>query len=228
MSTESTKKLTLSAVIGVLLTVIPMLTTSLLTVWAISQEEVLRAWPLQNWLLATLFLTLTSAIALTPPTFLALVYGYFLGWLALPLLICLNLGAITIVFVLSKLLKADTVRTYLVQIYPKSAGLLSRFHQNELKLIFFAKLSPVLPFAAANLFFSMAGARLSQLILGGTLGMIPRTIIAVWIGKEAQNITYLLEHPNEGLWTKLFVILLIIVSTFGITYFLRERKVVSE
>lgn len=228
MSTESTKKLTLSAVIGVLLTVIPMLTTSLLTVWAISQEEVLRAWPLQNWLLATLFLTLTSAIALTPPTFLALVYGYFLGWLALPLLISLNLGAITIVFVLSKLLKADTVRTYLVQIYPKSAGLLSRFHQNELKLIFFAKLSPVLPFAAANLFFSMAGARLSQLILGGTLGMIPRTIIAVWIGKEAQNITYLLEHPNEGLWTKLFVILLIIVSTFGITYFLRERKVVSE
>jgi len=65
-------------------------------------------------------------------------------------------------------------------------------------------------------------------LAGGTLGMIPRTILAVWAGKEAQDIAYLLEHPNEGLSTKVFILLLIVISTFGLGYFFRDKKVTEK
>ncbi len=218
------KKLSLPVIISVLLTVVPMVTTSLATAWAIAHEPMLRAWPLENWIWVTLVLTVASAIALTPPTFLALVFGYFLGWLAIPMLFGLNVGAIAIVYGLSRFLQPEVVRHHLIQIYPKVSQLLSKFYENELRLIFFTKLSPVLPFAVTNLFFAMAGARFRQVLFGGTLGMIPRTILAVWAGKESQNIGYLLEHPNEGLWTKVVIIALIIISTVGLGYFFKDKK----
>jgi len=218
-------KLSVPVFISVLLTILPLLTTSLLTAWAIGHESLLQSWTIGWWLLVTFTLTISSAIALTPPTFLAMVYGYFLGWVALPLLFGLNLAAITLIYFISRFLHAETVRVYLTDIYPKVEPLLKRFHNNELRLIFFTKLSPVLPFAATNLFFAVAGAKLRQVLTGGTLGMIPRTILAVWAGKEAQNISYLLAHPNDGLLPKIVLILLIVASTIGIGYFFRDKSV---
>ena len=180
------------------------------------------------WLGVTVLLTLASSAALTPPTFLALVYGYFLGWASLPMLFVLNIGAISIIYVSAHFLHAASVRSYLIQVYPQVDTLLRRFYKNELRLIFFAKLSPVLPFAITNLFFAMAGARFKQVLTGGTLGMIPRTVLAVWAGKEAQDIRYLLEHPNEGLATKLVLIALIVISTVGIGYFFKDKSTVES
>lgn len=227
METSSPKKLSLPVVVSILLTVVPLVTTSIITAWAVGHESQLRSWPFEWWVVATLILTLASSVALTPPTFLALVYGYFLGWTALPLLFGLNLGAIAIIYVSANFLHASSIRGYLIQVYPQVNTLLRRFYQNELRLIFFAKLSPVLPFAITNLFFAMAGARFKQVLAGGTLGMIPRTVLAVWAGREARDIRYLLEHPNEGLATKIILILLIIVSTIGIGYFFKDKKIVE-
>lgn len=221
----SRNRLPIPVIISVALTIIPLLTTSVLTAWAVSQEEFLRSLPLSWWIVATLVLTLTSSIALTPPTFLALVYGYFLSWIALPLLFGLNLGAIALIYMIASFFDAASLRAGLSAVYPKVRSLLGRFKKNELRLIFFAKLSPILPFAITNLFFAVAGARLRQVLAGGTLGMVPRTVLAVWAGREAQDIRYLLEHPNEGLLSKIVLILLIVVSSMGIGYFFREPKV---
>jgi len=224
LETSSRKKFSLPVIISILLAVVPLLTTSVATAWAINHESMLRSWPFEWWIAVTVILTLASSLALTPPTFLALVYGYFIGWASLPLLFGLNLGAIAIIYGLASFMQASMIRNYMVQVYPQTAKLLRRFHQNELRLIFFAKLSPVLPFAITNLFFAMAGARFKQVLVGGTLGMVPRTILAVWAGKEAQNIRYLLEHPNEGLFTKIILIALIVISTLGIGYFFKDKN----
>jgi uncharacterized membrane protein YdjX (TVP38/TMEM64 family) len=224
LETSAHKKFSLPVVVSILMTVVPLVTTSLITAWAINNENVLRALPFEWWLGITFVLTLASSAALTPPTFLALVYGYFLGWSSLPMLFGLNLGAIAIIYVSAHFLHAESVRSYLIQIYPQVGNLLRKFYRNEMRLIFFAKLSPVLPFAITNLFFAMAGARFKQVLAGGTLGMIPRTVLAVWAGKEAQDMRYLLEHPNEGLATKIVLITLIVVSTIGIGYFFRGKE----
>jgi uncharacterized membrane protein YdjX (TVP38/TMEM64 family) len=206
-------RLSIPAFISVTLAVLPLLTTSLLTAWAIGHESLL---------------TIASSVALTPPTFLALVYGYFLGWVAFPLLFFLNLGAITSIYVISRMFRADKVRFYLTEIYPQVDSLLKRFQENELRLIFFAKLSPMLPFAVTNLFFAMAGARLKQMLAGGSFGMIPRTILAIWAGKEARDIRFLLDHPDDGLGAKIALILLILASTIGMGYFFRDKSVTKQ
>lgn len=209
------------------MTIVPLVTTSILTAWVINHEKLLRGLPVEWWLGVTFILTLASASALTPPTFLALIYGYVLGWTSLPMLFGLNIGAIAIIYVSAHFLHAASVRNYLIQVYPQVGTLLRRFYKNELRLIFFAKLSPVLPFAITNLFFAMAGARFKQVLVGGTMGMIPRTLLAVWAGKEAQDIRYLLEHPNEGLATKIVLIVLIVISTAGIGYFFKDKEIVE-
>jgi uncharacterized membrane protein YdjX (TVP38/TMEM64 family) len=218
------KKLPLPLVVSVLLTVVPLVTTSLLTASAIAHEEVLREWTYGTWMLVTLGLTFTSAIALTPPTFLALVFGYFLGWYAVPYLFILNLGAIGFLYILADFFQAESIRVYLVQIYPQVESLIKKFRANQFRLIFFAKLSPVLPFTITNLFFNVVGAKLPQVLAGGTLGMIPRTVLAVWAGREAQEIRYLLEHPNEGLGTKILLLSLIVISSVGIGYLFKDKE----
>jgi uncharacterized membrane protein YdjX (TVP38/TMEM64 family) len=190
----------------------------------VAHEDLLRSWSYGTWMLVTLGLTFTSAIALTPPTFLALVFGYFLGWYAVPFLFLLNLGAIALLYILADFFNAESIRVYLVQIYPEIENLIKKFRANQFRLIFFAKLSPVLPFTITNLFFNVVGAKLPQVLAGGTLGMIPRTVLAVWAGREAQEIRYLLEHPNEGLGTKILLLSLIIISTIGIGYLFKDKK----
>ena len=224
MANPLVKKLPLPLVVSVLLTVVPLVTTSLLTASAVAHEELLRSWTYGTWILVTIGLTLTSAIALTPPTFLALVFGYFLGWYAIPFLFLLNLGAIALLYILADFFNAESIRIYLVQIYPEIESLIRKFKANQFRLIFFAKLSPVLPFTITNLFFNVVGAKLPQVLAGGTLGMIPRTVLAVWAGREAQEIRYLLEHPNEGLGTKILLLSLIIISTVGIGYLFKDKK----
>lgn len=201
----------------------PLLTSSLLTAWAVGYESFWSDLSLGGWILMTLALSLASALALTPPTFLALVYGYFLGWTGLPLLFLLNLGAIGIVYLIGKKLIPLSFLAQLQQAYPAAAALMLRFHENPIRLIFFTKLSPMLPFAITNLVFTMAGARLPQMLLGGALGMIPRTALAMWMGTQAKEIRYLLEHPNEGIGTKLLIIALVVLSAAGIGWFFRKK-----
>jgi len=218
------KKYPLPLVVSSVLAVMPLLTSSLLAAWAVSYEEFWATLSLTQWLLTTLGLAFASALALTPPTFLALVYGYFLGWIGLPLLFLLNLGAIGIVFFMGKKLIPASFLSQIQAAYPAAAKILLRFHEDPVRLIFFTKLSPALPFAITNLVFTLAGARLSQMLLGGALGMIPRTILAMWIGTQAKEIKYLLEHPNEAIGTKLLVVGLVILSTAGILWFFKKKR----
>lgn len=157
----------------------PLVTSSLFTGWAITHESSITGWTLMQWIGLTGALAVASALALVPPGFLALVYGYILGWISLPLLFAMNMVAIAMVYFLARYLKANEMLLYLEQAFPSARNILARFRENQLKLIFFTKLSPVLPFAVTNLLFALAGASLRRMLIGGALGMVPRTILTV-------------------------------------------------
>lgn len=73
-----------------------------------------------------------------------------------------------------------------------------------------------MPFALTNLVFSLSGARLKNILWGGFLGMIPRTILAVWSSMQVRNIRKLLENPNEGNTNQIILIVLFVVSIIGL------------
>ncbi|GAB2782617.1 hypothetical protein GCM10027275_27960 [Rhabdobacter roseus] len=206
------------------MTLLPVLTSSLMAGWAITHEPILAGWAMSDWTWLTVVLTLGSGLGIVPPTFLALVFGYFIGWTSLPLLFSLNMGAIALVYGLARWIQPAGLLEYLQAAYPKVQRLLLRFRGNQLRLIFFAKLSPVLPFAVVNLLFSLAGASFRKILLGGAMGMVPRTLMAVWAGTQAREIRYLLENPNEGVGAQVLLLVLLLVSTVGIGWFFRDKE----
>ncbi|GAB3540051.1 TVP38/TMEM64 family protein [Spirosoma fluminis] len=208
------KKLTGPAIAGILLSVTPIVFTSALTYYAIVYEAAIARFTTWEWVAITFMCTITSA-ALTPPTMLALIFGYFLGWQAVLPLCIINLGGILFINSIVHWLDHDRFIAFLRR-NPKAQSVLDRILNKELEVIFFAKLSPILPFGLTNLMFALSGAKLSNILLGGFLGMLPRTLLAIWSGHEAREIRTLLESPNQSNWTQLIIIGLVIVSIVGL------------
>lgn len=202
---------------AILLTFLPLLCSSWVTYWVLAHEADLRQFETTDWLLVTIVCLLTSVFALTPPTFLAIVFGYFLGWGSLVHLLILNLGAIAIINRITHFLDRQQLLQYLSQ-NQKVGLVLIRFHQDQWPLIFFTKLSPVLPFALTNLVFSLAGASLKNMLLGGFLGMIPRTVLAVYAGIQAQAIQQALTNTNPDVSSQVMVLGLLVLSVVGISW----------
>jgi uncharacterized membrane protein YdjX (TVP38/TMEM64 family) len=205
----------------VVFTLLPLFSTSLLSYYLLKYESTISTFGLLEWLVLTLFLTLGATIALCPPTFLAIVFGYFMGFKAIPYLLIINFGAIFLIYVFYKILDFKWIEGYFEK-NEKIKNLLKNIKADELKIIFFAKLSPILPFALTNLTFAVSGAKLRNILLGGFGGMLPRTILAVYTGSQAKQIRTLIQNPNEGLFSKILVLLLIIVSVWGITHYFRK------
>ena len=217
MNTSFFQKYPFHLLSAILLTFLPLLCSSWVTYWVLAHEADLRQFTATDWLLITCVCLLTSVFALTPPTFLAIVFGYFLGWGSLVPLLMLNLGAIALVNRITLFLDKQRLLSYLAQ-NQKVKMVLSRFHQDQWPLIFFTKLSPVLPFALTNLVFSLAGASLKNMLLGGFLGMIPRTLVAVYAGIQAKAIQQALTNPNPDVSSQVIVLGLMILSVVGISW----------
>ncbi len=134
------------------------------------------------------------------------------------------MAAIFLVNIITKMLNGEQFRSYLSD--NKNVSLiLENIRKQELKFIFFTKLSPIMPFALTNFVFALSGAKLKNILIGGFFGMIPRTLLAIWTGSQAKEIKRLLENPNEGNLQKILIIILIIISVGGILYFILPKKV---
>jgi uncharacterized membrane protein YdjX (TVP38/TMEM64 family) len=209
----------------VIFTILPMVCTSFLTYYLYQNQHILENLNPLHWVLFSLLLTVASAVAIIPPTFLAIVLGFFLGWMAFPYLIFINMGAIVLIYGLYKVLDFSWVEQNVLN-SPKVKDILERIQQSELKIIFFTKLSPLFPFAVTNLIFAVSGAKFKNILIGGFLGMIPRTLLAVHVGSQAKELQQLIENPNEGSLSKIIISLLILVSALGM--YLVFKKSVSK
>ncbi|WP_428653286.1 TVP38/TMEM64 family protein [Runella sp.] len=216
MSTQ--KKPLLPSLSAFFLTVFPFITSSFLGAWIIRNEALIDRFTLQDWAIVCVVSALACALALLPPALLAFAFGYFLGWWALGPLILLNMTAIAIIYWITKRLNGEALLQYLSH-FPRAVSLLNRIQKNELQFVFFTKLSPAVPFALTNLIFSLLKIRFSNVILGGFLGMVPRTALTVWVGLEAKGLRQLIENPNESIVSRVVIIVLVIVSVIGLTRF---------
>ena len=205
----------------VIFTVLPLVCTSFLTYYLYQNQHLIENLTPFNWILFSLVLAIASAAAIIPPTFLAIVMGFFLGWMAFPYLIFINMAAIVLIYGLYKILDFSWIEQKLLS-SPKVKGILDKIKDNELKIIFFTKLSPLFPFAVTNLIFAVSGAKFKNILTGGFLGMIPRTLLAVYVGSQAKELQQLVENPNEGSLSKIIISLLILVSALGMYFVLKK------
>ena len=209
------KYLSIPVLSSVVLTAMPLLATSFLSVYFVKNEAYYSSFGTPEWIGFSLLGIFTQALAMTPPTFCALVLGYFWGWKTLPILFIVNLGSVYLINRIVHRLDHDRFTSFIKE-NPKSAALLDSIRHEELKIITLTKLSPVLPFTLTNVIFTLSGAKLRNILLGGFLGMIPRTVMSVWAGTQAKEIQKLLEDPNRNNTQQIVLIALVLISAFGL------------
>jgi uncharacterized membrane protein YdjX (TVP38/TMEM64 family) len=217
------KKYILSGFSSLLLVLLPILFTSFWVALAVRNETVVQAWPWYYWVLITLGTSVTSALALSPPTYLAVVFGYFLSYWAIMPVFIINVLAIYLIYIVVHWLPTDRWFSFIYE-NKKALKMIEKVKTNELKVVFFLKLSPVLPFTLTNIALALSGAKLRNILLGGVFGMIPRTILAVWTGTQAKVIQEAFKNPEKDQWQQQIIILLLVVSLVGLIQTFWKKK----
>lgn len=149
--------------------------------------------------LATIF---TMALAFTPTTFVASLSGYFIGFESLWFLVPSYMLASLLGYFLSKKIGTGAVGVVL-DTYPKAGAVLEGLRQNDLLLVVMCRISPVLPFAIMNVVLGYAGIRIGSFLLGGFVGMLPRTVMAIALGMQLDSL--LTGNTSAVLWVALLV-----------------------
>ena len=215
------KKNTFTLLYTFFLGLMPLLVSSSISYWVITHEREIQNFTFQNWIIAFIFACFTMAFALTPTTFIALLSGYFLGWQAfIPVAITYWIASF-LGYKAAQMIDGGRFLRILSE-KPKVKQILENLQKDEFKIILLARLSPVLPFAVTNLLFSFSGTKLRNFLTAGFLGMLPRTILSIWIGTQAQEIKRLIEHPSEGNISKFLILGLIGGSILGLGYFVKK------
>ena len=131
-----------------------------------------------------------ATVLLIPGSILTLgggvLFGLFKG--SIYVFIAATLGAI-LAFLIGRYLSRDWVYQQM-QKHPKFNAIEGAVAQNGLKIVFLCRLSPILPFNLLNYAFGITQISLKDYILG-SLGMIPGTIMYVYIGSLAGDLTML-------------------------------------
>ncbi|MDN3669732.1 VTT domain-containing protein [Echinicola jeungdonensis] len=171
-------------------------------------------------------LTLTGALlmglAITPTTILAIATGFLWGWKAfLPLVIAYAMASLMGYF-LGKRLGQNSLEIILSN-YPKADRLIQDKKGKWGKLIFYIRISPVIPFALSNLLFALLKTGWKNVLVYGTLGMLPRTLMAFTLGTYAESFIQAFEgQENNG--QILILISLMILSLWGIFRFFKKKS----
>ena len=95
---------------------------------------------------------------------------------------------------------------------------------NPFWFVILCRISPILPFGLMNLLLPAFGVKVKEFIIAGTLGMLPRTILFVWLGSAAQNLIEAFNTDNGDIGFKFYMTsTLVIISSFGLLYLFKRK-----
>ena len=203
---------------------VPLLGSLLLSTNYQAMEQIVVT-GIVDQVLLSLILAFLVGLAFLPTTLTAIASGFFWGWSVFPHLVIAYLLANVLGYTLGKWLNAD-FRTILYARHPSLKEEIEKRIEQPAGLVFFVRISPVIPFAISNFLFASLGIPLSKIIRFGLPGMLPRTILAFASGKAANSFLDAqssLKDPQD--WLALGLLLL--GSVWGIWYFWNKKKTES-
>ena len=204
-----------------LLIAVPVTASSGLIYFFYEHQEAfmdLNAWQMLAFFMVASF---TMAFALTPTTFVALISGFFLGWVGFPGVVISYGIAAFFGYKVAQLIDHGRMTAF-INHFPKAAMVMDELKNHSWELILLARISPVLPFAFMTFVLSIIKVPLKKFLLASMAGMLPRTLFFFWVGTQASDLLNLLKDPNEGIFGKVLLIGLVIISIFGLYYLLNN------
>lgn len=153
-------------------------------------------------------------LAMLPTTLTSIVMGYFFGWWGLPNLLVAYVFANFIGYYLGSKLNIDFL-PILQKRNPELKTQLDNRAKNIGELIFFIRISPLIPFAISNFLFASLEVDIIKVIRYGIPGMLPRTLIAFGTGLLANSFMDAKKSMSDPIQWIVLVILLA-VSFWGL------------
>ena len=175
------------------------------------------AWPL--YVLAYVVAT----VLLVPGTILTIAAGFVFG---LPIgvgLVSLSsvLGAVSAFFV-GRYLARDWVRARVASM-PRFEALDRATHKDGFLIVLLVRLSPLFPFNATNYGFGLTAVRFRDFFLASWIGMLPGTILYVYIGTLALDLTELVAGGFSDIAASRYLLAAGFVATVVLTVFVTHR-----
>jgi uncharacterized membrane protein YdjX (TVP38/TMEM64 family) len=165
-----------------------------------------------------------ATVLLIPGSILTLGSGvlFGIGWGSFYVFIAATLGA-TLAFLIGRYFARDWVNAK-VQKMPKFQTIDQAIAREGLKIVFLLRLSPLFPFNLLNYALGITQVSLKDYVIG-SLGMIPGTILYVYIGSLAGNVAMLgmpqAIDPQAQLW-KWALQIVGFLATIGVTIYITK------
>lgn len=157
-------------------------------------------------------------------TFTCMASGFLMGWQTLFYIVPLYLMAQSLGYYLAQKIDNGSFISLLVK-SKKSQHIMSNIEKGQTKLVFIARLSPILPFSLTNVLFGMLRFDFKIFTFAGLLGMLPRSILAIWIGINAKD---LLNPSLNSSIQKTLLTLLGIISILLIMKLLFQKNIPKQ
>jgi pyruvate/2-oxoglutarate dehydrogenase complex dihydrolipoamide dehydrogenase (E3) component/uncharacterized membrane protein YdjX (TVP38/TMEM64 family) len=153
-------------------------------------------------------------------------YGVALG--SLLVWVASNAGA-ALAFLLGRTLARDTIAARVAG-NPRFAAIDRAVGRQGFKIVFLTRLSPVFPFNLLNYAFGLTRVRFRDYLLGSLTGMIPGTIMFVYLGSLITNLTELAAGRRSGGAAQQGFYFFGLAATIGVTLFVTRvaRRALAE
>ncbi|TWU00258.1 TVP38/TMEM64 family inner membrane protein YdjZ [Botrimarina colliarenosi] len=197
--------------------------------WLSGFLEYLRG--LEFWgpaLLAVVYVVAT--VLMVPGLILTLTAGYLFG-VALGTCVA-SVGSVlgaTLAFLIGRYAARDFVEG-LAKRNPRFAAIDSAVARQGWKIVLLTRLSPAFPFNALNYLYGATPVSLRDYFFASWIGMLPATVLYVYLGAATGNLTDLLTGKVEGGAARQALLVVGLIATVAVTVFVTRiaKRALSE
>ncbi len=164
-----------------------------------------------------------AAVLAVPGTLLTLAAGFAFGLVLGVALVSAGsvLGAIA-AFLLARFVARGWIAGRIAQ-SPRWRALESATGRDAFTLVLLARLSPLLPYNLLNYAFGLTAVRLRDYALASWVGMLPATVLYVYIGSLAKNVAALTSGHLDAGWPARGLLVGGLVATVALTLLIAQR-----
>ena len=169
-----------------------------------------------SWLVYIVFYVLATVLVL-PGSLLTLAAGFLFGLgYGFAIVSFASTTGATCAFLVGRFLARDWVAAKL-QALPRFSALDKAVGEQGAAVVLLTRLSPLFPFSLSNYGFGLTRVKLGHYVLASWLGMIPGTVLYVYLGSIASNLTSIFTGDLADLPASNWLFYLGLVATVVLT-----------
>ena len=169
-----------------------------------------------SWLVYIVFYVLATVLVL-PGSLLTLAAGFLFGLgYGFAIVSFASTTGATCAFLVGRFLARDWVAAKL-QGLPRFSALDKAVGEQGAVVVLLTRLSPLFPFSLSNYGFGLTRVKLGHYVLASWLGMIPGTVLYVYLGSIASNLTSIFTGDLADLPASNWLFYLGLVATVVLT-----------